>query len=56
MYIFLNVCKQILTVLLQYVKPFNRAQKKKKKKWAPAHLKKLSTKCVYKSYICNIYV
>ena len=26
------------------------------KEWAKAHLKTLSTKCVYKSYIFNIYV
>ena len=40
-----------MTVIRQYLKPFKCAQKR-----ALVHLRILSTKCVYKSYIFNIYV
>ena len=40
---------------IQYLKPLNCVQKKKKK-WAQACLKMLSTKCIYKSYIFDIYI
>ena len=57
MYNYLNECKQITDVKLLLLhsntwNQFNCAQKK----WAHTRLKMLSTKCVYKSYVFNIYV
>ena len=55
MYIYLNVCKQMTDVKLLVIhrNTWNNLTVCKIK-WAQAHLKMLSTKCVYKSYI-NMY-
>ena len=57
MYIHLNMCKQKSDVKLLLLKndTWNNLTVSKKK-WAQAHLKMLSTKCVYKSYMFNKYV
>ena len=58
MYIYLNVCKQIFDIqlLLLLSNTWNHLTVCKKKKRAQIHLKMLSTKYVYESYIFNIYV
>ena len=57
MYIYLNVYKQMTDVklLLLYNNTWNHLTVWKKE-WTQACLKMLSTKCIYKSYIFNIYV
>ena len=56
MYIYFDVCKQMVDVklLLLYSNTWNHLNVYKK--LTQAHLKMLSAKCVYKSYIFNIYV
>ena len=56
MYIYLNVSKQMTDVKLSLLHSNTWNHLTMCKKWAQACLKMLSTKCVYKSYIFNIYV
>ena len=62
MYTYLNVCKQMTDVklFLLHSNTWNHLtvyqKKKTKKKRVKPRLKMLSTKCVDKSYVFNIYV
>ena len=56
MYIYLTARKQVADVKLLLLHNYTWNHLSVCKKWAQAHLKMLSTKGLYKSYIFNIYM
>ena len=56
MYIYMNRCKQITDVKFLLLHKILERIFLCEKKWAQACLKILSRRCVYKSFIFNIYI